>query len=125
MFRDTDEDGFGIDTDTSSLNRVAIGRRTEPDFVETERLGSSLGETAAFLSTLVPSCDSAEEGLMIFALLEERLDPELSFLRIGGRRVAVCEVLRFSLEVSSDLSSAAMGLVGVGVTELSSGLGPM
>ena len=54
------------------------------------------------------------------ALLEVRLDPELPFLRIGGRREAFSGALLFSLESSLDCSSAAIGLIGVGVTELSS-----
>lgn len=105
-----------MDTATSSLKRVVVGRRAKLDFVLVARFASSSTETAFSFSALV----SPGSGSNTFALLDERLDPELSFLSIGGRRVVDGDIRLFSFEDSLGFSRASKGLVGVGVTELSS-----
>lgn len=112
---------LGIDTDTSSLNRVFVWRRAELDLVPVDRLGSSSSnKIASSFSVAVLTCGSGGDGATIFALFDDLLDPELPFLRIGGRRVVEGEVLLFSFVAELDFLTAAEGLAGVGVTDLSS-----
>ena len=126
----TDVEGLGMDTATSSLNRVVIDLRVvagRPDRARTESVGvASSSKTASSLSTvgldISSRSDEGDAATILEALLpgpESEVELELDFLSIGGGRFCKFD-LRFSLEHSLDSGPVDSGLVGVGVAERSS-----
>ena len=114
-------DALGIDTATSSLKRVVFDLRAD---LSAMGAGGSVGvESLSYMTS--PSMpvsaadgDTWEAGGRIDELLDGRLEPELNFLRIGGGRAVVVRLFSVGLIVASEDTSE--GLVGVGVTEVSS-----
>ena len=119
---------LGIETATSSLNRVVAALRGPEDsadpagllaFGKAKSEGSwSSSETMASSSSAIArdlSCGDVEDDSI--TILDDRLDPELVFLRMGGGRVVLLRLFSFD---SLDVATSVSGLVGVGVTELSS-----
>lgn len=127
--RITAVEGLGMDTATSSLNRVAVDLRLGADLPN----GASIGSVGVGLTSTMTASSFSAGGLDstsrddaggIVAILEDlplepEPEPELDFFSIGGRRVDVVD-LRFSFERVLLCTPAERGLVGVGVTELAS-----
>lgn len=114
-------DSFGIDTATSSLKRVVVDLRADLPVMGASGsigLGSSSNVTAPSMPAPVADHDPWEAGDRIEELLDGRLEPELTFLSIGGGLLVVVRLFSFGLIVASD--DALEGLRGVGVTEVSS-----
>ena len=122
-------EGLGIDTATSSLNRVVVDLRLGvevPDGASIESVGVGLSSTITTSSFSAGGLDSTsrdDAGGIVAILeglpLEPEPEPELDFFSIGGRRVDVVDLL-FSFERVLLCAPAERGLVGVGVTELAS-----
>ena len=114
-------DALGIDTATSSLKRVIFDLRADLPAMGacgSVGVGSLSNVTSPSMPVSAVDDDPWEAGERIDELLDGRLEPELNFLRIGGGRVVVARLFSFGLMVSS--RDASEGLVGVGVTEVSS-----
>ena len=114
-------DALGIDTATSSLKRVIFDLRADlPAMGACGSVGveSSSNVTSPSMPVSAVDDDPWEAGERIDELLDGRLEPELNFLRIGGGRAVVVRLFSFGLIVAS--GDASEGLVGVGVTEVSS-----
>lgn len=115
-------DAFGIDTATSSLKRVVFDLRADLSAMgacgSSVGVGSSSNVTSASMPVSAVDDDPWEAGERIDELLDGRLEPELNFLRIGGGRAVVVRLFSFGSIVAS--GNTAEGLVGVGVTEVSS-----
>lgn len=121
-------EGLGIDTATSSLNRVVADLRLGvdvPDGASIESVGVGLSSTITTSSLSAGGLDSTsrDDAGGIVAILEDlplepEPEPELDFFSIGGRRVDVVDL--FSFERVLLCAPAERGLVGVGVTELAS-----
>jgi len=113
-----DVETFGIETATSSLNRVVVDLRLGAVLLiigisREARLSSSSRTTASSSPAAAP-----DFVFWSWVELEDSLDPELDFLSIGGGRVAA---LLFSFSTKLFFATALAGLAVVGVAELSSG----
>ena len=123
----TDVEGLGIDTATSSLNRVVTDLRVvavRPDGAIAERGGvaSSSRTTASSFSPIeldFAALDDAGLPVTSFENLspEPEVEPELNFFNIGGGRLGGLDP-RFSFKFELLFVPADSGLVGVGVTEV-------
>lgn len=122
----TDVENFGMETATSSLNRVVVDLRLGPTFLIIGMTRSPMAEsssiaTASSSSAPVPGCVSRSFEEACVEVLEESLDSELDFFSMGGGRVVVVvSIFLFSFGTESFFAATVEGLVIVGVTDLPS-----